>query len=118
MSNLLPPAPDTRHPEWCDPEYCELLQPQRLSEHRSRPIVIERAEMFPETISTWLSQFAFEPPETAVVYISVRFERAEPNGELVQVSTHSMRLDQAAQLAVALTELAKRGEDAQRGDAR
>lgn len=102
------PTPGLEHPPWCSPDRCE-VRPDVLGDHRSEPVVIEPAGDKPldGKISVWLSQFGYEDPATAEVFVNLRFTESAPTGEIEQLATYILRLRAADQLSTVLAHAAQ-----------
>jgi hypothetical protein len=104
-----PAVVDLRHPWWCDPAECEADRMDTPGDHRSRPLVVERVKPWDELVTLWLSSAIFDDVTRASVYVFVRVETNQANGELKDLNTYSLRLDQGLQVGAALVELSQRG---------
>jgi hypothetical protein len=99
---------DTRHPSWCDPTRCEAENTEIVGDHRSRVMEIRPRQPYDEKISAWL----FVPvhgPVTEAPWLFVQFSDRRHNGELDSLTTYSLRLNQAEDLAEALSTLVDLG---------
>jgi hypothetical protein len=99
---------DTRHPSWCDPARCEAENTEIVGDHRSRVMTIPPRQPYDEKISAWL----FVPvhgPADETPWLFVQFEDRRHNGELDALTTYSLRLNQAEDLAEALSTLVSLG---------
>jgi hypothetical protein len=92
---------DRSHPAWCSPRVCGVDRP--YGEHRSEPVPVERVENYDTRTVVWLSQFVFEPPRTAEVWVHVRTETLGSDGHVDQMHTEDFRLTQAERLGSVLT---------------
>lgn len=103
------PSRSTDHPSWCSPDKCE-VRPEHpgFGDHRSEETIIVSRTLEPKII-VWLSQFGYEPPVEASVWVRMRFVEERLSGEIDQLATWDVPLKAARHLGAILAELATTG---------
>jgi hypothetical protein len=70
------PAPDVRHPSFCDPDQCLAGDPV-ASSHRSAPVRLERKHLGDTTVVAQVWMTADEPIEVATPILALTFDRSD-----------------------------------------
>jgi hypothetical protein len=78
------PAPDLRHPDWCDAEECVAGDPV-LASHRSTPLRLarQRAGDVAVTAQVWMT--ADEPIDVATPILALTFDRSSHLPDVVSI---------------------------------
>lgn len=105
------PPPDLRHPTWCDPNHCTMLEDPLNGRHFSVPVRMadplhSEGDRTEQEVELFLSKWADEPLDAPDVYLNLRFTR----GPVESLETYRLELASAEHLAALIVEAAGRAK--------